>query len=285
MNRQMSEKELLMMNHANEASRRRFWMHTVAVINSNRVIGPDPFNRGKQADAEEFGTGLIAKWADRHFILTAKHVLKDAKPSDLRIFWCPGGIIEPKKPEELGKGDVLDGIPLTDATSKIHLCDWEDLAMITVPPEAIGENAEFVDLTKDWIDPPPGERVHCFGFPSDSKFVWETTVINGKTEKNLAIYPGTFEGEVIAKPSFLTDDFSEELHYLVPFERAAEGKHPHGYSGGATWWESDKMPIVWHPNFKFAGTCTSCYKNGGIEQVIKASVVRKFVEEVFGKAV
>lgn len=284
MNRQMIEKELLMMNHAGEASRHRLWMHTVAVINSNRVIGPDPFNPGKQADAEEFGTGLVAKWGEHYFILTAKHVLKGAKPSELRIFWFPGGTIESKKRDELRKRDVVDGQPLTDVTSEIHLCGWDDLALITVPANAVGEKAEFVDLMRDWIDPSPGERVHCFGFPSDSGFVWETTVISGKTEKNLAIYPGTFEGEVIAKPCFLTDDFSEDFHYLVPFGRAAEGKHPHGYSGGATWWESNKIPIVWYPNFKFAGICTSWYRIGRVEQVVKASVVRKFIEEVFGEA-
>ena len=174
--------------------------------------------------------------------------------------------------------------PLTEVTSQIHLCEWEDLAVITVPSDAIGENAEFVDLTKDSIDPAPGERVHCFGFPSDSGFVWDTRVINGKTEKLFAIYPGIFDGEVIPEPSFPTNQFSKELHYLVPFERAAEGKAPYGYSGSATWWESDKMPIVWHPNFKFAGTCTSWYPNPALEQVVKASVVLKFIEEVFGKA-
>ena len=44
--------------------------------------------------------------------------------------------------------------------------------------------------------------MHCFGFPSDSGFVWDTRVINGKTEKLFAIYPGIFDGEVIPEPSF-----------------------------------------------------------------------------------
>ena len=117
-----------MMRQAGEASRRRLWTHTVGIINGKRVIYPE-----KKVDTEGFGTGLAAKWGDHHFILTAKHVLKDAKPSELRIFWCPGGIIEPKKPEQLAKGDVRDGKPLTEVTSQIHLCEWEDLAVITVP--------------------------------------------------------------------------------------------------------------------------------------------------------
>jgi hypothetical protein len=48
------------------------------------------------------------------------------------------------------------------------------------------------------------------------------------------------------------------------------------------WWESDQKQTVWRPNFKFAGICTACYKRGSVVQVVKASVVRRFLEEVFG---
>jgi hypothetical protein len=78
--------------------------------------------------------------------------------------------------------------------------------------------------------------------------------------------------------------FSPDLHYLIPFTDAAKGKHPRGYSGAAVWWESNEPQIVWRPTFKFAGICTRCYYPDGIvEQVVKASIVRRFVEEVFGK--
>jgi hypothetical protein len=38
------------------------------------------------------------------------------------------------------------------------------------------------------------------------------------------------------------------------------------------------------PNFEFTGVCTACYKRGPVVQVVKASVVRSFLEEVFGPA-
>ena len=101
MTKKMSAQEELMMSQAGEASRRRFWTHTVAVINGIRVVGQDPMNPGKCADAEDFGTGLVAQWSDHRFILTAKHVLENATPSNLRIFWCPGGVIEQRRPAEL----------------------------------------------------------------------------------------------------------------------------------------------------------------------------------------
>ena len=33
----------------------------------------------------------------------------------------------------------------------------------------------------------------------------------------------------------------------------------------------------------FAGICTSCYRDGTIEQIVKASVVRQFLTDVFGE--
>ncbi len=57
--------------------------------------------------------------------------------------------------------------------------------------------------------------------------------------------------------------------------------YPRGISDAAMWWESDQKQIIWRPHFKFAGVCTACYKRGTVVQVVKASVVRRFLEKVF----
>jgi hypothetical protein len=264
-----------------EAIIHRLWIHTVAVVNTLRVVGTDPAT-GRRADAEEYGSGCALCWRDHHFILTAKHVLASgAKPGDLRIFWCPSGSLERRSNAELRKQDVVDATPLTGHAS-ITRCGWEDLAVFEVDPKAAGQYVEFFDLAKDWIDPPEGERVHCFGFPSDKKIPWETKMISNKEERLLAIRPDAFDGLVKLSPDFSAKAFDPDLHYLIPFEDAAIGRDPHGYSGAATWWESDQHKIVWHADFKFAGTCTHSYKDGSFERVVKASVVRRFIEEVFG---
>jgi len=163
---------------AGEASIHRLWMHTVAIINSIRVVGKDPAT-GRPADAEEFGTGCAARWGDHHFILTAKHVLRDARPSDLRIFYCPDGGLEYRAPADLREQDVVDAVPITDQNTMIHRCEWEDLALLTISPKMAGNGVEFFDLSVNWIDPPSGEHVVCFGFPCDSSIPWKTEMITG----------------------------------------------------------------------------------------------------------
>lgn len=95
--------------------------------------------------------------------------------------------------------------------------------------------------------------------------------------------PTGFGGAVLPnKTGSNFTDFDPKRHYLIPYELASQGKHPRGISGGAVWMQSTKKQIVWTAKFDFAGICTSCYRDGSIEQVVKASVVRQFLTEVFG---
>jgi hypothetical protein len=59
---------------------------------------------------------------------------------------------------------------------------------------------------------------------------------------------------------FLTDDYDSDRHYPVPYHHH-DSKHPKGFSGAAAWWQSNQ-PL----------------------QVLRASAVRRFHEEVFGPA-
>jgi hypothetical protein len=120
-----------------------------------------------------------------------------------------------RAPKDLRKQDVVDAIPVTEQSSVIHRCEWEDLAIITTTPNSVGEYVEFFDVAKNWIDPPGGERVHCFGFPADGSIPWAAEIIGDKVERHLAIYPGVFDGPVIPLPNFKTTDFDPDRHYLI----------------------------------------------------------------------
>jgi hypothetical protein len=202
--------------------------------------------------------------------------------SDLRVFSYPGAI-KYRAARDLRKEDVVDAVPLRAEQARIHRCEWDDLALIAVEKDALAEHVEFFDLATDSIDPAEGEPVHCFGFPSDSHVPWEAFMVGDKEERTVAVYPGTFDGIVTYSPKFLPRDFTPERHYLVAFAQVTEGRHPEGYSGGGAWWESDQPEFMWRPHFKFAGICTSCYKEGAFEQIVKASVVQRFVREVLGQ--
>ena len=86
----------------------------------------------------------------------------------------------------------------------------------------------------------------------------------------------------MSDPTFPTNDFIPDLHYLVPYDHPTS-KHPRGFSGAAAWWEPADPQQVWRPNFKLAGVCTHAYKKGTVERIVKASAVRRFLEEEFGR--
>lgn len=273
---------------AQEASLNRLWMHTVGIVNSMRTVGYDPLTE-RPGDTEESGTGCAGRWGDHYFILTAKHVVEKAQPGDLRIFLRPTGGIECRPPADLRKQDIVDAVPMSQHGAVIHRCEWEDLAVMTTIPKAAGPNGEFLNMASEWIDPPEGEIVHCFGFPSDNGQIVEKKMVGNKEERTVALYSTVFSGPVLPLPTedelrFKITAFDGDRHYLVPYEDAAKGKHPRGISGAAMWWESDEKQIIWRPNFKFAGVCAVCYKRGTVVQVVKASVVRRFLEEIFGPA-
>jgi hypothetical protein len=159
--------------------------------------------------------------------------------------------------------------------------------LITIALEHAGPYTEFFDIANEWIDPPEGDPVHCCGFQLDRGFIFDRKIIGESEERSIGLSPFVFDGVVLPSPTeierrFTITSFNPENHYLIPFEDAEKGLSPEGYSGGATWWESDKLPIVWAPTFKFAGICSVSYEKGAKEQVIKASAVRRFLWEVFG---
>jgi len=179
----------------------------------------------------------------------------------------------------------VDAVSLTDPAAMVHLCAWEDLALISTLSTAI-PNAEFFDAANEWIDPQENEPLHCHAFPIDHHVMVGQKILPNKEERTLALYPTAFGGRVLPLPTedelkFKITDFNPEKHYLTPYGNLGS-KQPHGISGAAMWWESDEKLLVWRPNFKFAGICICCYKNGSVVQVVKASVVRRFLTEVFG---
>lgn len=271
---------------ASEASVNRVATHTVGIINTIRTKGRDS-STNRPGDGEEMGTGCAGKWGTHQFVLSARHVIKEeATPSDLRLFWRAAPFIERRSDRDLTMKDIADGIPISDPSAVIHRCDWEDLALIALDPKLAGEYTEFFDIENSSVDPAVGEVVNCCGYPFDRNVLVGKHMLGNKEERTIAIRPEIFSGRVLPQPTeqelkFQITAYDAERHYLVPYEHNLS-KHPLGFSGAAMWWESDQKQIVWRPNFLFAGVCTCCYKKGSIEQVVKASTVRRFICEVFG---
>jgi hypothetical protein len=273
-----------LIDQSSDACMRHVLLHTASIVNRVRVFGVDP-STGRRADSEVSGSGTPMKWGKHHFILSAAHVFEKAEPKDLRVFAytkLPATYI-PR--ESLTPADIVDGVALTDG-SKIYRCGWEDLAVVTIDADQF-PNVDFIEPETSWIDPAVGEPVHCCGFPTDHSFRVNHRVVSPSRDGvDVAVWPTTFSSPVLPLPSpdevkFYYDDLDSSRHYLMPYDEVGVSKHPGGVSGAAVWWESDKKETIWRANFRFAGTATHCHKKSSIVRVVKASVVRRFLSELF----
>ncbi len=49
----------------------------------------------------------------------------------------------------------------------------------------------------EWIDPPKGDMVHCFGFPFDNGQMVEKKMVGNKEERTIALYSTVFSTTVL----------------------------------------------------------------------------------------
>ncbi len=271
--------------YASQASVDRLLRLTAGIVNEIRVFGTDPVT-GKRADEEQPGTGCFVRWGGHDLILTAGHVVAGAHPKDLRVFSYPADGFKVQPIGDIRNSDIVDAVHLSDKNAHVHICTWEDLAVITAGQGDFA-SADFVDLAKDWIDPPEGELVSCCGFPSDYHVTTGKTVTRDRELVDIGLLPLVFSGKVLPVPNedelqFKITAYDPSRHYLVPYPISVTSKHPRGISGAAMWWESDEKMAIWRPNFKFAGICVCSYKDGTVVQAVRASVVVRFLEETLG---
>lgn|SRR5208283_664818 len=271
--------------HSSNACLVHLLAHTVGIVNGIRVEGTSRLT-GKRGDSEQGGTGCPIKWGDRRLFLSAAHVFENAEAKDLRFLTFPNENIRFKAPSDVTRADAVDALPLCDPTARIHRCAWEDLAVVTVDHNAF-PGLDFVDIVDYWADPAEGEYLHFCGFPSDHSTIVEKRVTADREDVGIALFPTAFSGKVQAVPSaddikFKYAGFDPEKHCLVPYEIQAMSQHPRGVSGSAAWWESDEKLQVWRPNFRFAGICTHCHREGTVLRIVRAHVVREFLKELFG---
>ena len=147
---------------------------------------------------------------------------------------------------------------------------------------ALGPLVEFFDFS-NWSDPVQNQFVAGIGYPTSNSVILEEGRVRGVIERAVVLSPTPFGGEVLSSDKRKAfRQFDPDRHLLIPYEPAKDGKLPDGISGAAVWTESDHRHPVWSAKYRFAGICTSSYKGGTIEQVVKASVMRKFLADVLG---
>lgn len=267
-----------------KAIEERLWTHTVGIVNSAiERRAPDPSTGILAVQHGDPGTAFAGVWGKQHFLGTAKHVIEKATARDLFLFPRNVGDLKRQEASEVTMRNAFEPLSLNDQTATIYRCDWDDLAVVATSPDALGTFVEFFDIAKS-ADPADNDVVIGMGYPMSSSLVFQQERTLNPIERSIVLSPTPFSGIVLPSTrGRYFKDFDSDRHFLMEYDPAKDGQHPRGISGAAVWTSNEKRKDLWAVDFQFAGICTSCYNDGKIEQVIKASSVCKFLVEIFGK--
>ncbi len=246
---------------------------------------------GKLGNEEQPGTASAIRWGQHHCILTANHVIEDAEKGDLRFFFRPNANLDLRTREELERQGYIEHHPGWSAEIyDIIRCDWEDMAIVTVNPESQYLNAEFFDFESSWGDPAVGAWVGSAGFPTYEPVHLGTIREGAKEEHILGLALTVWDGPVVEKPDSYVESYREkspfdaDRHFFAQWNPVDPKMKMNGFSGGAVWTEAPTAKdTVWSGKLIFAGMCT--HQKEKLARMIKASVVKKFLEEALPKRI
>lgn len=263
------------------------WLRSrcIGVINGKRMYGRFP--DGRRGDEEQPGSGSMILWGKQYCILTARHVVEGAEKNDMRFFF-PAHDIEFNSRGDLLRSGRLEWDIGTQATVyDIIRCSWEDIALLTIDPKT-APNTEFYDFNSGWRDPAPTEPIYCLGFPRHDPITLHVERTENSEHHILGLVPMIWTSVVIPKPDSLIDPYSEESpydpnrHFLVEWNVEDKTLGMKGFSGAATWTDPDAK--LWSPKLLLTGMVTRYYSNIKVGRMVRASVLKEFLEEALGPA-
>ena len=273
---------------AAEATKQWLWSRSIGLVNGKRLYGKH--HDGRPADEEQPGSGFLINWGKHRCVLTAKHVVEGADKNDIRFF------LRAPTPDYMSREERLkcDHVEVDAGTRAeiyaIDRCEWEDIAVLTINPLTMA-NTEFFDFNSGWNDPTNGDSIYSHGFPTDNHVLVHIERTKEVEHHILGLIPALFSSAVIPKPTSLLESlfdewpYNPERHFFISWDVDDEKLGMKGFSGVATWTERPiKDKELWSPKLSLTGMVTYYYAQIKVGRVIKASVLKKFLEELFGPA-
>jgi hypothetical protein len=273
------EHPLKLNSEQHHAFAERVAWHTVFVINGIHVSAVNP--AGGTVWSEPVGAGSACRWNGKEIILTARHVLDGAGPSDIRFFLRPSGRVDwATRPSQ----------SVAAATVKLNVEDIirsrsEDLACIVLGRNDLERRVEFIDLPTSFGTPPPGgSGTLISGCPSDQIVPVAQTLENERTRRViLALQPvGCWAVIVAEPPRFFPSSFDPNRHFLLKYDPSEEGAQPFGYSGSGVWCQGAGSGEFWAARPVLAGVETSWHQPSNLMIAVRSEIVRQFLEDALG---
>lgn len=246
--------------------------YTAIVINRARVCGQSP--SGENREEESIGIGSACLWNGKKVIVTAKHVVEGACPSDLRFFIRQDGKIDWQVKPNLPP----IGLRISLEVAKIVLSSSDDLAAIVLS-ECPERFLDFIPIPRAFAKAPPGGKgVLLYGCPYDQRIPISATRHGAELHVGYAVQPRGCWAIVEGKtPQHFPSSFNPARHFLLHYDPSEEGALPHGFSGAGVWYRRGNSDVIWSANPVLAGVQTSWHKKSKTMIVIRSRVVQAFL--------
>lgn len=229
----MTEHKIGLIIVENRAFIERIAWYSVGVVNLLGFV-----DHQKKAMADEFGTGTACRWKGHSLVLTAEHVIADARPSDLAFLLRVDDAINWEgtgKPEK-----VIERVPLP--VEKIVRCKKHDLAAIVLRTKELAPfHMQFCELPKYLSKGRTTRRkgsLILLGYPKDRLFVVSKTKTTNAEAYYHAARP-TILAATLAKPpgKTLSSSYDSKRDVLLNYAPLDPKMEPYGFSGAAVWSE------------------------------------------------
>src|SRR5260370_18709864 len=247
---------------ADSAAREAVAAHTVG------IIATDDAGNTRAA----LGTGSAIKWGDHHVILTARHVLANTTPTELRFFVKPEGNMITTSVDDLPTAQQLRTSKIIKVEN-VKLSSGHGLAALAVSAEIGTEYPiNFFPLQANAITPPVGTILGALGYP--------TSLSREVMKGSRAAFP-TMTYEKVVTTNALLQEFDPQHHFLTTYTFAKDSgdqPHPGGYSGTGMWAHVPPTGI-WQANLQLAGVVIAYYAGKQLLKAIRVETVITFLTE------
>jgi hypothetical protein len=239
------------------------------------------------------GTGTLITYRDKHYVLTAAHVIGAAKAETIR-FWPrpPKAIIEKAAKdttdEEVGAKTLGQPFPIVaiSTTAVVDVAVLEIDPTFELPPGAefydLRRSVEFAEWNPERID---GLSLFIFGFPADNSREVENTM---QRYLGCATFVSPFSKDENAPERWKgLDNVDSASDFLFTYPISDDWPIlPHGFSGSGVWVASDILGrAVWSSEPVLIGVTHSYFRQ---RKLIAATqlphVVGVFLEHIQKKA-
>jgi len=222
---------------------------------------------------QEVGTGTLLSYGSTNLILTANHILREQRLSELRFGFNHGGNLHASTTSETATRKPLPYYTLKfRERDEIFRDEKNDIAaLILHPTEKPRGVATFYDASA--LKPlaiPDGKSVVFLGFPVGNS----ADIGQGKRLVSPVSEHSRYDS-TLNQSTYLPSSYNLNCEFLLKYELIADGLRPHGFSGAGAWCPLEPKGAIWTPDLILVGVITSYLKD---QQLLVLAGLRAVVE-------